>query len=134
MTDRWVSRNTLKQIIDLQKGSYGGIAASVLECVGAYRLFDAIECWLTGDTAKAQVLANKVDPSQFTDLPMLLAINERQKARVAGGDAFTRTCVSAHQQLVDWTRLTTGTDEATMQKIKERHERYRAMQEVTVDA
>jgi len=132
--NHWVSRTTIKQIIELQKDSQHGVAVSLLECVGAYRLFDAIELWLQGDTAKAQIVANKVDATVWTDLPMLLQIHERQKARVEGGDAFTRTCVGAHQQLVDWKRLTAGTDDATMQKIKERHERYRAAQAVPCDA
>lgn len=132
MAYRWVAANTVKEIVDLQKGGKYGVSDAVLECVAAYRLFAAIDLWLQGKTREAQDAAAKCQLNRMTDLPALLSLQKRMDHRE---DPFTLTCIAAHQQKADFDKLRAGkVDAEQLARIKARHERYREAQTVTVTA
>lgn len=125
----WVHRVTVKTIVDIQKDSRaGGIADSIYELIAAFRLYEAIECWLAGDQHQAMEHFSKVRTDKFTDTDMLLRVQGRIKTMYRQEDPFTDTCVAAHQQLHDWAKLVNGATEEQLAKIKARHEMYRLCQ------
>lgn len=126
---RWVHRVTIKTIVDIHKDREGGrLADSVYECIGAFRYFEAIDQWLAGNKDKAHEIAAKVRTDKFTDTNMLLRTQSRIANMYRQDDPFTDTCVAAHQQRIDWQRLTTGCTEEQYARIVARHALYRQCQ------
>jgi hypothetical protein len=125
----WVHRITIKTIIDLQKNRLEReLANSIYECIAAWRLFEAIECWMAGEFTKAHEQVAKVRHDKFTDIEMLLNIQARIGSTYRQEDPFTDTCVAAHQQLRDWEKLTGVHTPEQLARIVKRHEMYRLCQ------
>jgi hypothetical protein len=125
----WVHRVTIKTIVDLQKNRpERELADSIYECIGAWRLFEAIEMYMHGDPVKATAIASKVRLDKFTDTEQLLRLQARIGTTYRQQDPFTDTCVAAHQQLRDWQKLTTRVTSEQYERIKARHELYRQCQ------
>jgi len=124
---RWVSRVTIKAIVDIHKTSSNKdreLADCIYEIIAAWRLYEAIEEWMHGDPVKAKAIADKVRIDKFTDTDMLLRVQARIKTTYRQEDPFTDTCVAAHQQLRDWQKLTTSVTDEQYARIKARHEMY----------
>lgn len=126
----WVHRVTIKTIVDLHRTSPNPreVADAVYECIAAFRYFEAIELWLAGDIPKALNIVAKVRLDKFTDTTILLSLQARIGTTFRQQDPFTDTCVAAHQQRIDWQRLTEGCSDEQLARIKARHEHYRLCQ------
>ena len=123
----WVHRVTIKEILDLRKPN-DPIADATYECIGAWRLYEAIAAWLAGEHDKARAIAAKVRYDKFTDLDALLRLQERISTTYRANDPFTNACVAAHQQWHDWQKLINGHTPEQLERIIARHDRYRECQ------
>lgn len=124
---RWVHRVTIKTILDLRSPGRE-VADCIYEIIAAWRLFEAIECWLKGDMEGATRACAKVRHDKFTDTDALLSLQARIGTTYRQQDPFTDTCVAAHQQWRDWQKLANGPTPEQLEKIKARHEHYRLCQ------
>lgn len=125
MTYRWLSRRAVKQLVELRTPhDIGGV---MWGCIGAYRLFDAVEA---GVKEKMQACIDKAGTTHWLRLELLQRITKYQKAKYNYDDPWHLMGIAAYQQLADVQKLLATPTEEQAARIAARHEAYRQAQSV----
>lgn len=125
---RWFSRASTAELASLQQRTPLGISPTLRTCIGAWRLYDAIEAWFAGEPAKLRDM--KLDTSKwYSKEQVLVHANRRLQYHI--DDPFTRCFIAAYKQLEDRDTLLNGGDDSA---VRTRHQKYKETQNVEVVA